>query len=66
MQHQLIAVDPRGCLADADQQVDDHDHPQMLGEHESAHAEIHHDEAEVEALPQRDGPVLRAVHQCAA
>ena len=34
VQHQLVAVHPRRCLAYADEQVDDHDYPQMFGEHE--------------------------------
>ena len=37
----------------------------MLGEHERADAQIHYRQAEVEALPQWDGPVLRAIYECA-
>ena len=63
MQHELVAVNPRRSLAHADDQVDDHNHPQMLGEQERADADVHHGQAEVEALPQGNRPVLRAVHQ---
>ena len=63
MQHELVAVDPRRGLAYANNQVDDHDHPQMLGEQERTDADVHHGQAEVEALPQGNRPVLRAVHQ---
>ena len=35
----------------------------MFGEQERADAQIHHGQAHVEALPQRDRPVLRAVQQ---
>ena len=65
MQHELVAVDPRRGLAYANNQVDDHDHPQMLGEQERTDADVHHGQAEVEALPQGNRPVLRAIHQCA-
>ena len=50
VQHELVAINPRWSLTYTDDQVDDHDDPQMLGEQERADTDVHHGQAEVETL----------------